>query len=356
MTPSAELIELLACPGCSEPLQDLACLRCRVRYPCPGGIPSLRVVSDERTNAVRRFYEEAPFPGYPPHENLASLRARARRSSFAQALDAAIPAGARVLELGCGTGQMSLFLASGGRLVVGADLSRPSLQLATQTAASLEIRSALFAETDLQRPGLKPAAFDVVYSSGVLHHTPMPRASFAAMAKLVKPGGVLVLGLYNSLARLPHRLRRVVARLTGYRWIPFDPILRDREHEPARRLAWLRDQYQHPEEHRHTLGEVKRWFRENGVQLQRTYPNTLWVEEEASGPSLFTPADDDWWIEEWLAQVRWMSTLSAEGGLFLVLGRRVTGGACRTASAGPILAHRRRADAPLGGPIGKPQS
>jgi len=251
---------------------------------------------------------------------------------------------------------MSLFLASGGRLVVGADLSRPSLQLATQTAASLEIRSALFAETDLQRPGLKPAAFDVVYSSGVLHHTPMPRASFAAMAKLVKPGGVLVLGLYNSLARLPHRLRRVVARLTGYRWIPFDPILRDREHEPARRLAWLRDQYQHPEEHRHTLGEVKRWFRENGVQFLRTYPNTLWVEEEASGPSLFTPADDDWWIEEWLAQVRWMSTLSAEGGLFLVLGRRVTGGACRTASAGPILAHRRRADAPLGGPIGKPQS
>jgi hypothetical protein len=55
----------------------------------------------------------------------------------------------------------------------------------------------------------------------------------------VKPGGIIVIGLYNRIARLPLRLRRGIARLTNYRWIPFDPVLRDRKAEPARREAWL---------------------------------------------------------------------------------------------------------------------
>jgi len=46
-----------------------------------------------------------------------------------------------------------------------------------------------FVETELRRSGLREGAFDVVYSSGVLHHTPDPRASFAALARLAKPGG-----------------------------------------------------------------------------------------------------------------------------------------------------------------------
>ena len=44
--------------------------------------------------------------------------------------------------------------------------------------------------------------------------------------------------------RIPLRARRFVARLSGYRFIPCDPVLRDRESEPARRKAWVRDQYQ----------------------------------------------------------------------------------------------------------------
>ena len=88
-----------------------------------------------------------------------------------------------------------------------------------------------------------------------------------------------MLGLYNLVARLPHRLRRAFSRLTGRIW--WDPVLRDRATEPERREAWLRDQYSHPEEHCHTLGEVKRWFRENGVEFLRTYPSALLGEDPA---------------------------------------------------------------------------
>jgi len=38
--------------------------------------------------------------------------------------------------------------------------------------------------------------------------------------KNTRRGGTIVLGVYNSFARVPQRLRRVVARLSGYRWGP----------------------------------------------------------------------------------------------------------------------------------------
>jgi SAM-dependent methyltransferase len=176
-----------------------------------------------------------------------------------------------------------------------------------------------FVETDLRQPGLQRGAFDLVYSSGVVHHTRDPRASFGKLVELVRPGGVIVLGVYNAIARIPTRLRRAVARLSGYRVVPFDPILRDRSHDPERREAWLRDQYRHPEEHRHTIAEVQRWFAERGVEYLRTYPSAVF---DDTPEDLFTPAADNWGLESWLTQIAWMRTLGREGGLFLTIGRK----------------------------------
>jgi SAM-dependent methyltransferase len=152
-----------------------------------------------------------------------------------------------------------------------------------------------------------------------LHHTADPRRAFAVVAQLARPGGVVILGVYNAIARLPLRLRRGVARCTGFRFVPFDPVLSERRHEPARREAWLRDQYQHPEEHRHTAAEIKAWFSENEIEYLRTFPST--VLERDSG-DLFAPAVDDWAIERWIAQLGWMWSLGGEGGLFFTIGRR----------------------------------
>jgi SAM-dependent methyltransferase len=274
---------------------------------------------DDRTDAVRRFYSRAPFPGYPARESLQTLQARAERSVFARLVHQAIPGNARIVEVGCGTGQMCLYLARADRLVVGADLTRASLLLGASAARRFGLAQVQFVETDLRHPGLKAGMFDVVYTSGVLHHTPNPRQSFASLVQLARPGGMIVLGLYNAFARIPLRLRRVVARLSRFRFIPFDPVLSDRQHDPARREAWLRDQYQHPEEHRHTLAEVQRWFAENRVEYLRAYPSAVLGEESGE---LFAPASDNWRFEGWLAQLGWMRTLGHEGGLFYTIGRR----------------------------------
>lgn len=272
-----------------------------------------------RIQAVRAFYERAPFPGYPAHDTLAALQARAERNAFVTLLDRAIPGDARVVDIGCGTGQMALYLAHGDRFVVGADMTRASVALGAEAARRFGVTRVRFVETDLHEPGLREGSFDVVFSSGVLHHTPDPRAAFARIVQLVRPGGTIIVGLYNAFARIPLRLRRLVARATGFRWIPFDPVLSDRRQDPARHEAWLRDQYRHPEEHRHTLAEVQRWFAENDVEYLRSYPSAVLGDDESP---LFDPAPDNWRPEGWLAQIGWMRALGHEGGLFFTVGRR----------------------------------
>lgn len=311
---------LLACPACRQALDDdNRCVGCGARYTAPDGVPALRLEGHARTERVRDFYTAAPFPGYPPHDSLSWLRARAERSRFARLLDQAIAGDAHIVEIGCGTGQMSLYLARADRLVLGADLTRASLQLAAEAARRYGVKRVAFVETDLAHAGLKPGAFDVVYCSGVLHHTPDPRASFSRIVQLARPGAMIVLGLYNAVARVPLRLRRGISRLTRERWIPGDPVLNDRQAEPARREAWLRDQYRHPEEHRHTLSEVRTWFAENDVAYVRAFPSAMLAEAEEG---LFAAETDDWLVEGWLAQLGWMRSLGAEGGLFVTVGQR----------------------------------
>jgi SAM-dependent methyltransferase len=316
----AEIAALLACPACRGALnEDFGCAGCGRAWPAPDGIPQLRLPVEGQTEVVRKFYDAAPFPGYPPNDSLTWLRTRAERSAFARLLDASIPGDARIAEIGCGTGQMSLYLARADRLVVGCDLSRGALSLGASAAARWGVDKVRFVECDLTNLPLAVGAFDVVYSSGVLHHTPDPRGAFRAIAGAVRPGGTIVIGLYNLYARIPLRLRRVVARLTNYRWIPFDPVLRERQAEPARREAWLRDQYRHPEEHSHSVAEVRRWFAENGIDYVSTYPSTLIGHEPED---LFATVEDEWAPETLLAQLAWMRSLGGEGGLFVIVGRR----------------------------------
>src|SRR4029079_10363705 len=135
------------------------CSRCGARYPLEEGIAGVRLAGDARTEAVRGFYAQAPSPAYPPRDSYGWLRARAERSEFARLMDRAIPGDARVVEIGCGTGQMSLYLARSDRVVIGADVARGSLKRAVEAAQRLKIDQVQFIETDLYRPGMRAGAF-----------------------------------------------------------------------------------------------------------------------------------------------------------------------------------------------------
>jgi 2-polyprenyl-3-methyl-5-hydroxy-6-metoxy-1,4-benzoquinol methylase len=64
------------------------------------------------THAVRDFYEDAPFPNYNGFDSLAAFVNRANAGIFARLMREQMPLNANVLEVGCGTGQLSCYLAA----------------------------------------------------------------------------------------------------------------------------------------------------------------------------------------------------------------------------------------------------
>jgi len=102
--------------------------------------------------------------------------------------------GTVVLDAGCGMGRyLRIAAESPAAVIVGMDLSQ-AVTAARELTAS-ETRIAIL-QGDLLRPPFTPATFDHIYSLGVIDHTPDPRATFLALAQLLKPGGRIVIWVY----------------------------------------------------------------------------------------------------------------------------------------------------------------
>jgi len=112
-------------------------------------------------------------------------------------------AGKDVFEAGCGTGLLLREAALVARSAVGLDLSRGMLRPARDRGLKV-VQGSL---TDVPLPS---ASFDVVYSMKVLAHVPPIEQAVAELARLVRPGGHLLLEFYNPLS-----LRYLAKRLGG---------------------------------------------------------------------------------------------------------------------------------------------
>ena len=94
------------------------------------GIPNFIVNDlDPLTDKMSAFYNDVQFPNYDDCEDYASLFDKGINNPFTKKLDEEIGYGTRILELGCGTGQLSLFLSRSNRDIYAVDLSNSSLKL-----------------------------------------------------------------------------------------------------------------------------------------------------------------------------------------------------------------------------------
>jgi len=109
--------------------------------------------------------------------------------------------GARVLDVGCGGGIFSEALARAGAQVTGIDLSRAAL--ATAGLHALESGLAIdYRESSAEAHAeVAPAAYDVVTCMEMLEHVPDPASVIAALARLVRPGGTVVVSTLNRTLR-----------------------------------------------------------------------------------------------------------------------------------------------------------
>lgn len=284
----------------------------------------------EVTDAVRQFYNTSPFPAFAPDKYPTEDTLRDRAGAYARMLDRQIPENAAVADIGCGTGQLAAFLSlRRTRTLTGVDLSAGSLRYARNLAAKLELDNLTLLEGNLFELPLPEESQDVVLCNGVLHHTADPEVGLSALTRIVRPGGYLVVGLYNTFGRTAHRALRALAHhsgATGERiaaWGVRRMLAGQWENTDSdKQKAWLADQFYHPHESTHTVDEVLRWFRQNGLTHTATLPPIT-----ADSAQLFpedSPAErtSAWRTMALVRQIGWIWQLRATGGYFVMAARK----------------------------------
>ena len=141
--------------------------------------------------SVRDYWdnEASTFDGEPDH----GLLDPAVRRAWRVLLEDSLPkTPARIADLGCGTGTLTVLLAEAGHDVHGIDLSDEMVAAARAKAARAGV-DASFAQGDASDPDLDPGSFDVVLSRHVLWALPDPSAALKKWIALLKPDGRLLL-------------------------------------------------------------------------------------------------------------------------------------------------------------------
>lgn len=261
----------------------LRCEGCRGQTPIVRGIPRF-TPSDDYVSSFS--FEWARFST----TQLDSVRGwRQSEERFQQSVDFPLEElkGKLVLDAGCGMGRFAEVAAKYGATVVGVDLS-----YAVDVAANNLSRwpSVHLLQADLRRLPFRPETFDLIYSLGVLHHTPNPRATFEGLLPLCKPGGKITITVYSAYNKIYVTSTRLWRRLTTKlpsRWvyylshlaIPLYPCYQlpgvgwlakglwpiSLHSDPEWRLLDTFDCYTPAYQSYHTHWEVFQWFRGAGL-------------------------------------------------------------------------------------------
>jgi SAM-dependent methyltransferase/tetratricopeptide (TPR) repeat protein len=240
-------------------------------------LPRLTEIDDEVSRRVREQYEQNPYPRWvklePPPEP-AMLEHWLRQTLPSAKLG---PLSARngidILVAGCGSGQNPITAARtfAGARVLAVDLSLASLAHAQRKTRELGIDTIDYAQADILKIGSIGRHFDFVDSTGVLHHLGDWQAGWRALVEVMRPGGVMRLGLYNERASASVIAARAFIAAHHYGSTPQeirrcrqdllaagDPLLaRVAEYQDFFSTSECRDLLFHVQEHRLVLPQIK---------------------------------------------------------------------------------------------------
>ena len=270
------------------------------------------------SNIQSDFYNDVKFPNYDDIENYGSLIDKANKSIFAKMLDDEIPMGCSVLEAGCGTGQLSIFLSRYNRQIHAIDISKGSLIEAKKFATNNSIKNVNFYRMNIFNLFFANNTFDIIISNGVLHHTHNAELAFSKLCNILKNNGLIIVGLYHKFGRIFHNFRKFLISKFGRSFDILDKRLRDNL-SSKKVYAWYKDQYENPSETVHTFKEVINWFRENNIEYLSSIPFDF-----DQGDKLFSKkklrSNYEYFMDEFL--LTFNPRQIYEGGFFIVIGRK----------------------------------
>jgi len=214
-------------------------------------------------------------------------------------IDAAWYRGRLVLDAGCGHGRYLHAFRSLGARVVGLDIGRGPEEVGIRPVGE----DVSLVQGSVLAPPFRAGSFDLVFSDGVIHHTPDAKGAFLALARLVAPGGALYIWVYPREGWFREAFfgtaRAVTTRLPGFavRWLsyvlaPLTIFVRSYSGTKFGRASWaecaqvVHDWIAPPLQSHHTYEEVAAWAREAGLGGLEQLPIP-------TGITAWRAADDD---------------------------------------------------------------
>jgi SAM-dependent methyltransferase/uncharacterized protein YbaR (Trm112 family) len=311
-----ELLHYLACPACAGDLAPsiidasgshiisgtLTCAGCESRYEIRGGVPRLNeaMAGLEQVAHAFSFEWKAHLTGQLEHETVFGRTHEEEWQYFKEGtgFDDSDLSGAVVLDAGCGPAQVTRQMAEhGARVAIGMDMNEA---VDEAFRACRDLPNVHIVQGNVFAPPFKTKQFDLVWSNGVIHHTPDAPGAHRSLSRYVKPGGTLYVWVYAArwnpfrftrdvldflhVTRLPeHTLLRIakvfsyasLGLLRVYQLVRRLPGLRPRSRWGERsvrgrtlkelELTWL-DTLSPEYDSRHSEAEVIGWFERLGFK------------------------------------------------------------------------------------------
>ncbi len=279
-------------------------------------------VTNSDTQKVTNFYKETPFPNYKENDDKRSILEKGNKNILARQFKKNIGYGKNVLEVGCGTGQLSIYFALGSNNnIVGLDPSIYSLKLAKNFSNKNNISNISFVNADIFDDVLTDEYFDFIWCNGVLHHTKNPYLAFEILIKSLKKDGYVLIGLYNKIGRFRTLIRKYLYKLFGVKILEvLDPTLKKLKLDQDEKNAWIRDQYLHPIESLHTIDNVLSWFKKNNIEFISSIPSS---DFDYNYQDIFKRKSFGTAYSRIINQFSMLfNQLGSDGGLFIVIGKK----------------------------------
>ncbi len=188
-----------------------------------GELETLNPITDETSRAVGAMYEENPYPRWlhaPAQQPVALAAYLGGQFPHFQPPDTGEKPD--ILIAGCGTGQHVVHAARThpGATITAIDLSKASLAYAVRMARKLGFSNVRFQQADILNLENLDQTFDMIQSVGVLHHMREPLAGWRVLEGLLRPGGVLKIGLYSARGRTGIQVCRDLIKAEGIQSTP----------------------------------------------------------------------------------------------------------------------------------------